>query len=76
MTNDICGCDLCRPLRGLDSFFFDRDPTAGAVGYGYTVRCADWLTVNIAENAEIAKKKKKARSVTGPAFYLLDADEN
>jgi len=34
------------------------------------------LTVNIAENAEIAKKKKKARSVTGPAFYLLDADEN
>jgi hypothetical protein len=31
--------------------------------------------VNIAENAEIAKKKK-ARSVTGPAFYLLDADEN
>jgi hypothetical protein len=46
------------------------------VGYGYTVRCADWLTVNIAENAEIAKKKKKARSVTGPAFYLLDADEN
>jgi hypothetical protein len=22
--------------------FIHRDPTAGAVGYGYIVRCADW----------------------------------